>query len=86
MLLCVTSKEGKVDLNKEREDPEDVFPVVRLQSDIQALEFLLEGDEYTRIPCHTRKIGWTAYSIGDESRDGIGAYIHIRDSLQFRYG
>ena len=37
MLLCVTSKEGKVDLNKEREDPNDVFPVVRLQSNIQAL-------------------------------------------------
>ena len=86
MLFYVTSKEGKVDLNKEREAPKDVFPVVRLQSDIQALEFLLEGGESTRIPCRVKKIGWVAYSIGDTSGDVIGAYIHIRDNLQFRYG
>ena len=49
MILCLASKEGEVDLIKENEAPEDVFPVVRLQYDIQALEFLLKEDEPTRI-------------------------------------
>jgi len=86
MMLYLASKEGEVKVSEDIVAPEDVFPVVRLKSNLQALEFLLEDDEPTRITCRVKKTGWVAYGIGDASGDGFGADIRIDDDLQFRYG
>ena len=55
MILYFASKEGKVNIIEKGEDLEDVFPVVRSQSNIKALECLVEGEEPTRIPCRVKK-------------------------------
>ena len=51
MMMYLASKDGVVGFIGDSEAPEDVFPVFRLASDLQALECLLMGDEPTRIPC-----------------------------------
>ena len=55
MILYFASKEGEVQLIEKSEALENVFPVVRLQSNIKVLEFLVEGEEPTRIPCRVKK-------------------------------
>ena len=79
MMIYLTSNEDEVDHIEENEAPEDVCSVVRLQSNIQALAFILEGDEPTRITCRVRKTEWVAYGIGDVFGDGFGAASHIGD-------
>ena len=86
MMMYLASIDGGFGYMGESEAPEDVHPVTRLTSDLQALECLLMGDEPTRIPCRVRKTGWVAYGIGDASGDGFGAAIHLEDGLHFRYG
>ena len=55
MMMYLASKDGGVGFIGESEAPEDVYPVIRLASDLQALECLLMGDEPTRIPCRVKK-------------------------------
>ena len=45
MILYLASKEGEVEISEESVAPKSLFPVVRRKSDLQALKFLLEGDE-----------------------------------------
>ena len=51
MILYLASKEGEVEISEESVAPKGLFPIVRRKSNLQALNFLLEGDEPTRIPC-----------------------------------
>ena len=86
MMLLFASREGEVPDDFLSEAPEDVLPEARLQSDLKALEFLIEGTEPIRIPCRLQKAGWVCYGIGDASGDGSGATIHVGTHLRFRYG
>lgn len=85
-MLYLSSKDGESCFIGDSESPEDVYPIFRLSSDLEALEFLLKGDDPTRIFCPVKKTGLVAYGIGDASYDGFGAAIHLDDDLQFRYG
>ena len=86
MILYLASKEGEVEISEESVAPKSLFPVVRRKSDLQALNFLLEGDEPTIIPCRVKKIRWVSYGIVDASGSDFGTDIHIGDDIQFRYG
>ena len=74
-MLYLAFKDGGVGFMGDSEAPEDMYPVVRLASNIQALECLLKGDESTRIPCRVKKIGRVTYGIGDPSGGGFVAVM-----------
>ena len=84
MMLLLASREGEVPDDLLSEAPEDVFPAARLQSDLEALEFLPEGTESTKIPCRLQKSGWFFYEIGDASGNGFGATIHVDRFLSIK--
>ena len=78
IMLYLASKDGGVGFIWDSEASGDVYPVVRLSSNLQALECLLKGGGPTRFPCRVKKTGWVAYGIGDDA-SGYG-FVWSSDS------
>ena len=55
-MLLLASREGEVYNDLLSEAPEIFYPATRLKFDLEALEFLLEGIEPTKIPCRLKNL------------------------------
>ena len=86
LLAAITSNYEEVILDNEKEAPIKVKPASRLQDDLDALDFLLEGPISKRVSVRVKNSGFVHYGIGDASGNGYGAAIHIGGDLHFRYG
>ena len=86
MLAAITSNYGEVFLEDEREARIRVKPASRLQDDLDALDFLLEGPIPNRAYVRVKNSGFVHYGIGDVSGNGYEAAIHIGGNLHFLYG
>ena len=84
LMMCREIRGNEV--AEEVDTPKDVAPVSRLLSDLNALEFLLEGLEPTSIQVILSKSGWVSYGIGDASGSEYGAAVHLQDAVSYRYG
>ena len=66
--------------------PIRVKPVDRLKADIFPLQRLLEGHTPRQVLVRMTSTAWVGYGMGDASKKGYGAAVHLGSKLHFRYG
>ena len=58
----------------------------RLEADLFALQILLEGPTPRQVLVRMTSTAWVGYGMGDVSKKGYGASVHLGSKLYFRYG
>ena len=84
MLAC-SRKVGYEIASLDENTPARVKPVDRLAFDLFVLPNLLEGPTPRQVLVRMTSTAWVGYGMGDTSKKGYGATVHLGLKLYFRY-